>query len=146
MWLARASKELGSESDARAAWHGAVAACANPDDFTELEHTAGLFPGGGEEEKVEAWTAVTNRFPGQVGSLRALRADEWARGDLVAAQAASERLAALAPDDAALGADADLISLLRGCGTEQAGGRSATAGPDRALRPHGGRGCCLFPL
>jgi hypothetical protein len=115
MWLARASLELGNGSDALSAWHRAIAACVTPADFAELARAADAFPepDNREAEKAEAWTALINRFPELEWPWRALLADDLRRGDLVAAQKVSERLAALEPGEASVAANADLISLLR---------------------------------
>ena len=100
MWLARASLELGSRSDACAAWHQAVAACVEPADFAQLEEAVASFPASTDwgEEKAEVWTALANRFPSQEWPLHALLAYQLGRGDLAAAQAVAERLAELTPD------------------------------------------------
>jgi hypothetical protein len=115
MWLARTSLELGNGSDALSAWHRAIAACVTSADFTELAQAADAFPDpdNREAEKAEMWTALANRFPDMEWPLRALLADDLRRGDLVAAQTISERLAALEPGDASVAANADLIGLLR---------------------------------
>jgi predicted Zn-dependent protease len=115
MWLARTSLELGNVSDARAAWNQAIAACATPADFTALLDAVDSFPATSDrdEEKAEVWMALANRFPGQVWPLRALLAYQMGRGDLVASQTLAARLVALAPGDATLAANADLIFLLR---------------------------------
>jgi Flp pilus assembly protein TadD len=112
MVLAQASRALGQMDDARAAWHEAVATCAQPADYLALAQAAADFHDGGEA-RAEVWIALANRYPGQEWPLRSLLGYELRRGDLVAAQGVAERISGLAPGDLAIDATRDLLQLER---------------------------------
>jgi tetratricopeptide (TPR) repeat protein len=119
MLLAEASWQLGDESDAKSAWHRAVAACADLKDFTELADSAVTAPESSAFQ-TEVWLALANRIPGQEWPLRRLLHEELTVGDLVMAHQVANRLALLAPDDALINATRDLLCLLRGEDTARA--------------------------